>query len=139
MGVIHAELTLMNAGDFSLSLRGIIKPEEIRQVQVKALVDTGCDTLAINENIMTQLGLVVVETFPAELADGQIENVRMSDGVEIRFANRRTMCNAYIMPGNAEPLLGAIPIEGMDVVIDLNNQKLIVNPEHPYKKCLRLK
>jgi hypothetical protein len=37
-----------------------------------------------------------------------------------------------VLPGDAEILLGAIPTEDMDVLIDPKQQKLIVNPEHPY-------
>jgi hypothetical protein len=59
--------------------------------------------------------------------------------VEVRFENRRVSADAMVLPGNAEVLLGSIPLEGMDVVIDPKQQKLLVNPATPYMPKLSLK
>jgi hypothetical protein len=76
-------------------------------------------------------------------------DVSVASQVELRFRNRRTICNAMILPGNNEVLLGAIPLEDMDVLIHRNvgppqRQELIVNrnvgpPEHPYFAQMKLK
>ena len=52
--------------------------------------------------------------------------------VILKFKNRTTNCVAMVLPGDARPLLGCIPLEDMDVLIDPLREKLIVNPEHPY-------
>jgi hypothetical protein len=57
----------------------------------------------------------------------------------VKFKNRTTTCNALVLPGNAEPLLGAIPMEEMDVLIHPLRQEMIVNPAHPYYSELKLK
>ena len=59
--------------------------------------------------------------------------------IEVRFENRMAMCNAMVLDGDTEVLLGAIPMEEMDVLIHPKEQKLIVNPAHPYKPQLALK
>jgi hypothetical protein len=46
---------------------------------------------------------------------------------------------AIVLPGDAEILLGAIPMEDMDVLIDPRQQKLVVNPKHPYVATKHLK
>ena len=51
----------------------------------------------------------------------------------------RDRCNALVLPGNNEVLLGAIPMEDMDVIIDPKKQTLEVNPEHPYFAQMKLK
>ncbi len=56
----------------------------------------------------------------------------VAGNVEVRFKNRATTCRAMILPGDSEPLLGAIPLEDMDVLIHPQRQELIVNPAHPY-------
>jgi hypothetical protein len=58
--------------------------------------------------------------------------------VELRFKNRRSACSAIVLPGDAEPLMGMIPLEEMDVLIDSKRQELIVNPEHPDMAVLRI-
>jgi len=59
--------------------------------------------------------------------------------VEIRFKNRRAILDAMVVPGEAEVLLGAIPLESLDVIIDPVQQQLVVNPDSPdiAKKSLK--
>jgi hypothetical protein len=59
--------------------------------------------------------------------------------VDIHFANRSTTVRALVMLGEAEVLLGAIPIEGMDVIIDLKREQLLVNPKSPDRPNMSLK
>jgi len=49
----------------------------------------------------------------------------------VYFENRNTLCRAIVLPGNTEPLLGVIPLEDMDVVLNPRHQTIMVNPEHP--------
>jgi hypothetical protein len=58
--------------------------------------------------------------------------------IEIKFKNRNFLGSAILLPGDAEPLLGLLPLEGMDVLIDPLREELIVNPEHPDEAVFRL-
>ena len=139
MGSVYAEIELINGGDLEMSKRNIIGEEEIKRMHVTALVDTGSYMLAINENIQEQLQLRVVETKKAQMADGSIIECEVVAPVELRFKNRATTCRAIVLPGSNEVLLGAIPLEDMDVLIDPRRQELIVNPDHPYFAQVKLK
>lgn len=139
MGLIHAEIELINGGDLELARRNFINEDEIKRMKVTALVDTGSLNLAINENIQEQLQLPVVDTRKAQLADGSIIACDVVAPVEVRFKNRSTTCRAMVLPGNSEPLLGAIPLEDMDVLIDSQRQELIINPDHPYFAQMTMK
>jgi len=139
MGTAYADLLLVNATDAALARRNKLKETKVRKVQVKALVDTGSELLSINEDIQKKLGLLNVREQAVELADGSVHNLPITEGIEVYFENRDTLCNAVVMPGDSEVLLGAIPIEGMDVVIDLKNRRLMVNPAHPDKKLIKIK
>jgi hypothetical protein len=66
-----------------------------------------------------------------QLANGQIVECLVVTNVEIRFKNRSTTCRAIVLPDDSEPLLGAIPLEDMDVLIHPQTQQLIVNPDYP--------
>ena len=59
--------------------------------------------------------------------------------IEVHFQNRRTVVEALVIPEVEEVLLGVIPLEGMDVLIDPKRQRLIVNPKSPDKFRLLLK
>jgi len=139
MGLVHANIDLINGADLVLFRRGYIKEKDIKKMKVKALVDSGAYMLAINENVKVQLDLAKVDEQMAELADGSKKKLDVVGPVEIRFENRRANVDAIVLPGDAEILLGAIPMEDMDVMIDPRHQQLIVNPESPYlaKKSLK--
>lgn len=132
MGLVHAEIKITNSGDLEVFKRGYIQKEEVRFETVSALVDSGAYMLCINEHLQNQLGLRTIDTMEAELADGSIKIVDIVGPVEVNFENRSTSCRAAVMPGQAEILLGAIPMEDMDVIIHPKKQILIVNPENPY-------
>lgn len=139
MGLVYAEIELINGDDLALVRRNIIGEEEIKRMRVTALVDTGSLNLAINENIQEQLQLPVVEKRKAQLANGTIVECEVVAPVELRFKNRRSTCSAMVLPGDSEPLLGAIPLEDMDVLIHPQRQELIVNPDHPYFAQMKMK
>lgn len=139
MGLIYAEITLVNGEDIALARRNVIGYEEIRQMTIPALVDTGAYNLCINEVIQEQLGFPVVEKRKAETADGRIVECDLVDFVQVKFKNRATTCRAMVLPGDSEPLLGSIPLEDMDVLIHPQRQELIVNPDHPYYAQMKVK
>ena len=132
MGLVYAEIDLISVDDMVLHRRGYLDKDKIKQVRVDALVDSGAYMLVINENIKNQLDLPVIEIQFATLADETSIEVEIVGPIEVRFENRSTTVRAMVFPGNSEVLLGAIPMEDMDVLIDPKQQKLIVNPKHPY-------
>ena len=139
MGLVYADIELINGDNLVLARKFYIGEEEIKRMHVSMLVDTGAYNLCINESIQEQLQFPIVEKRKAETADGRIVEVDVVDNVQVRFRNRATTCRAMVLPGNSEPLLGAIPLEDMDVLIHPQRQELIVNPDHPYFAQMKLK
>jgi clan AA aspartic protease len=132
MGHVYADIELISGDDLALHRRGFLPEDEIKRMRVSALVDTGSYMLVINDRIKQQLDLPVIEEQTVRLADDTERRVEIVGPVEVRFENRSTTVRAAVLPGGSEPLLGAIPIEDMDVVIDSKQQRLIVNPASPY-------
>lgn len=139
MGLTYADIELINGYDLENAKRNIIGEEEVKRMHVQMLVDTGALMLCINESIQEQLQFPVHEKRKAETADGRVIECYVVGSVEVRFKNRQTTCRAMVLPGSSEPLLGAIPLEDMDVLIHPQRQELIVNPEHPYFAQMKLK
>ncbi len=111
MGPVYADVELINGEELALARRHAIGEEEIKRIRVNILVDTGSYMSAINENIKEQLQLPVVETRKAQTATGHIVECEVVAPVELRSKNRRTIYNAFVLPGDSEPLLGAIPLK----------------------------
>ena len=133
MGLVKSTVELINLSDKYLAEAGYLKPDQIRRMPVNVMVDSGAVMLAINETIKNQLGLEVTEIQSFSLADGQIVQLEVVSGLEVRFKNRWCVTNAIVLKGDTEPLLGAVPMELMDLVISRFDQTLEVNPKHPIK------
>jgi hypothetical protein len=138
MGKVYAEIELINASDMANARRHVIGEEEIRRTRVTMMADSGAYMMCINENIQEQMGFDFVEHRPAQLAHGGIIECPVVGPIDVRFANRKATCNAFVLPDDSEPLLGAIPMEEMDVLIHPSRHELIVNPKHPEAAVLRL-
>ncbi|MCK6690658.1 MAG: clan AA aspartic protease [Thermoanaerobaculia bacterium] len=132
MGRVYAEIELIPTRDLILAAEGHLEESQVRKSIVRFVVDSGADYLCINEHIKNQLQLTVLEERVFELADGTEVRFEIAGPVDIRFGNRQATCRAVVLPGDTDPLLGAIPMEDLDVVIHPRSQTLTVNPENPF-------
>ena len=132
MGLVYADIELISSDNLALFRHGFLPEDQIKHMRVSALVDSGAYLLTINDRIREQLDLPLIEEQTVRLADETEIRVDVVGPVEIRFENRSTTMRAIVLPGSVEPLLGVIPLEDLDVVIDPKQQRLIVNPESPY-------
>ena len=128
MGYVYADIQLTNEDDLAFKRRGWAAEAEIRRVRTKALVDSGAYDLIINEEIQNQLNLPVLGKRTIKLADESLLDVDIVGPVEVRFEDRATTVRALLLPDTEEVLLGAIPLEGLDVIIDPLRERLLVNP-----------
>jgi clan AA aspartic protease len=117
MGYTYADIKLVNAGDIELAKRHLLGENEIKQITVRALVDTGCITFCINDTIQEVLQLSKKGKRRTVLADGRIVELDVVGPLEIYYLDRYCTTNALLMPGDEEPLLGAIPMEEMDLIV----------------------
>ena len=118
MGIIYADLRLANDA----------KPE-LEEINATALVDTGALHLCIPEHVSLQLQLKTVEMREVILADGKSHQVPYVSPVRIELLNRHAVTGALVF-GN-QVLLGAIPMEDMDLIIEPARLKVSVNPRAP--------
>ncbi|MFN0049456.1 MAG: clan AA aspartic protease [Cytophagales bacterium] len=118
MGQIFAEIQLSNASDHQLD-----------SIYTKALVDTGALLLCIPEHIAFQLKLQEFEKREVTIADGSKKLAPYVGPIKVNYLNRMCLTGALVL-GNMT-LLGAIPIEDMDLIIHPAQLKLSVNPENP--------
>lgn len=116
MGLIHANLNLKN-------------PRTGAQMTVRAMVDSGALLMCIPRHVALQLELEELEQREVSLADGRRHLVPYVGPLQVQFANRRCFTGALVM--GDEALLGAVPMEDLDVLIDPRRQQLVVNPESP--------
>jgi len=125
MGIVHASVELINSTDKENARRGIMDPDEVRRIGVRAMVDSGALHMAINQNIQEYLQLPVVGKEQLVLASGEVVYYDIVAPLEVRFEEYSAHCAAVVLPGDSEPLLGAIPMEAMNVVIHPSRRELV--------------
>jgi len=124
-GMMQTEITLRNVLDESKAREGLIREQEIRSITVAAVVDTGAASLVICEELREKLGLRIVEERSVKLADGRRTACKLTEAVEVHWKDRHWPCAAVVIPNAETALLGAIPIEGMDLMINPKTQELV--------------
>jgi clan AA aspartic protease len=117
MGEVRTEITLVNVREQNVADGGYMPQEEVRRLTVDAVVDTGATTLIINEETRAKLGLRVEDAGEVTLAGGVKTPCRVTETVKICWKNRRASCEAVVIPDEEDVLLGALPLETMDLMV----------------------
>ena len=118
----------MGLTNASIALSNPIIPD-LAPVQIDALADTGAVHLCIPRSIQLQLQLEEIDKKTVTLADGSQKPVSYVGPIELRYQNRVGFTGALVM--GDQPLLGAIPMEDMDLVVIPRTREVIVNPSSP--------
>lgn len=118
MGLVFADVELRNARD-----------DALLPMKVNARVDSGALHLCIPQHVANQLRLPVLEQRTVTLADDREQLVNYVGPIRVRFANRQCLVGALVLGEQA--LLGAMPMEDLDVLIDPARQTLTPNPKNP--------
>jgi len=110
--------------------KGLIKPKEVRIVEVKdALVDTGATYLSMPKHLIAQLGLKPFSTQRAKNCAGTAV-FQIYGPVRLTIQDRFCHCDISELPDDCPVLIGQLPLEQLDFVVDLKGQRLIGNPAH---------
>lgn len=118
MGLVNAKVILINP-----------RKPRLEPVKIDALADTGSVHLCIPEHIQIQLELEEIDKKDVTLADGSEKLVPYVGPIELRFKNRVGFSGALVM--GDQVLLGAIPMEDMDLIIIPKTRSIDVNPSSP--------
>ena len=124
MGTFLEEIILENVIDRGLANRGFIEKDKIRSLTVQAMPDTGAWTLVINDDVRERLGLTIESETISTLADGKTSLYPVTEPVKIQWKDRCISLPALVISESKEILLGALPLEGMDLIVDPVNKKL---------------
>ena len=118
--------------------RGARIPAEVRRIVVHdALVDTVATTLALPTSIIEQLGLKKVYEKQAKSTRG-IGPVSVYEAVRVTILDRFCTVDVMEVPDEVPVLVGQIPLEMLDLVVDPQGRRLMGNPEHNGEHILEL-
>jgi predicted aspartyl protease len=130
MGRVLTEAKIENTEDLWAAKRGLLSDDQIRRVQVdNALVDTGATLLSLPSSLIRQLGLDktgskrVMSSTGGGVAD-------LYSAARLTIQGRSCTMDVMEVPDGVPVLIGQIPLEHLDFVVDQGNQVLIGNPAH---------
>ena len=125
MGEVNVELTLKNGADLTLVSNGHITEQNVRTMTVNAIVDTGAMTLVIGDELRKKLGLEIIKSRTATLAGGSSIHCDIAEAVEVHWKDRTAFIRPWVLQNQHEVLLGVIPLEEMDLMVDPVNNTLV--------------
>lgn len=128
MGKVLAKVRLTNLGDLIVRERKFSKAEP-QSVEVETLVDTGATELCLRPDVIRALGLKKLKTVPVSTAAGPVQ-VGRYEPVHLELLDRDGNFDVIEGPAHVPNLLGQIPLEHMDLVVDPKRRRVIPNPEH---------
>lgn len=130
MGKVIVPAVIENLKDLLRVEASEIPRDEIRRVEVQdALVDTGAVMLSVPKRLIAQLGLKPFRTRTVRTVGGIVQTT-IYRAVQLTVQGREFTCDVAEIPDDCPVLIGQIPLEGLDFVVDPIGQRLIGNPEH---------
>ena len=126
MGHVFADIELSNP-----------RQPEMQALRTKALADTGALMLSIPEHLALQLGLETESEREVSVADGRRRKVPYVGPIKVAFGSRFCYVGALVL--GDEVLLGAVPMEDMDLVVAPGRREITVDPQSPNIPHARVK
>jgi len=129
MGRFSVDVELANFFDIARANAGDIRPDEVRRLTIRGLVDSGASQLVVPESVVGRLGLAAASQTRVRYADGRTAERGMATGILLTYAGRSSPFNAVIEPDRDSVMIGAIVLEALDLVVDCTHQTL--SPRDP--------
>jgi len=128
MGKVIIKIKLINLSDLVVQHRKFSKAKP-REVEVEALVDTGATRLYLKPSVIRALGLEKLDTIISQTSNGPAKRA-VYEPVRLEVQGRYGNFDVVDVGENVPNLVGQIPLEYLDFVVDPKQRKLIPNPEH---------
>jgi clan AA aspartic protease len=139
MGEIRLNVKLENDGDLYLYKTGRLPDKEVRRLEVNALVDTGAVMVLLPQDMVENLGLIIIDKTIVTLANEEKIELEIAGTISLTAHNRNMKTDCLVGPPLCEPLVGQIVLERLDLAIDPIRKTAAPRPESPYLPCVKLK
>ena len=139
MGKVMEKIKLTNTYDEQMVQQGYWRPEQVRSLELEALVATGATMLILPADVVARLGLKEQGRRKVVYADGHEDEIPWIGGVRLTLLGREMIASALVVPAGTTALIGQIPLEELDLIVDPKSRALRVNPASPDAPLLDLR
>jgi predicted aspartyl protease len=130
MGRVTTEITVENLNDLYAARKGSLATDQVRRLTIPdALVDTGATYLSLPARVISELGLEKAFTKRVMTSRGPAD-ADVYDAVWLTIQGRSCTLDVMEVPDPVPALVGQLPLEHLDFVVDPVRQKIIGNPAH---------
>jgi len=138
MGRVVVAAKIENVAELFLSDKGIFSPEQVHRIEVNdALVDTGATNLSMPKSLIEKLDLTPLRSRTARTSAG-LATFKVYGAVRLTVQGRDCTIDVTEVPEDCPVLIGQVPLELLDFVVDPANQRLIGNPAHGGEQMLEM-
>ena len=138
VGKVIVAAKIENLEDLFAAKKGTLSPDQVRTVEVPdALIDTGATMLSLPAKLIAQLGLERLRTRRARTAAG-IAEFGVYSTVQLTVQGRDCRLDVAEVSDDCPVLIGQLPLENLDFVVDPVGQRLIGNPAHGGEQMIEL-
>ena len=138
MGRVTVTAKVENLGDLILVERGLLPADQARSIEVNdALVDTGATILSMPKRMIQQLGLSLLRARTAVTSGGTIK-INVYGTARLTIQGRDCPTDVTELPDECPVLIGQIPLESLDFVVDMRGGRITGNPAHGGEQVLEL-
>jgi len=130
VGKVVVKTKIWNFVDEVMAQKGLIRPKEIRSVEVEGLVDSGATVLTLPEELVEQLGLMRGGEVEVTYADGRRGKRPTAFGVKIEILGRQAESHVLVEKQGTKVLIGQTILEALDLIIDPKKGMVIPRPGH---------
>ncbi len=125
MGRVSVEFEVANADDRALVRRKLLRTDEVRRQTIQGIVDSGATKLVLPAAVAEQLGLSMTGKVRVRYADGRSRRRSEAEAVHVEMLGRQGVFAAIIEPDRENALIGAMVLEGLDLLVDCKNQRVV--------------
>lgn len=130
MGKVLVKATIENLSDLNLARLGLLPVDQVRRIEVDdALIDTGSVGLMLPSGLIARLGLQPLRQRPTRGIGGHVM-MQMYEAARLTIQGRDCPVDVGELGDDFPVIIGVVPLEVMDWVVDPKNQRLIGNPAH---------
>jgi clan AA aspartic protease len=124
-GRFSVEVEVSNYEDVAAFRRKKLKPDQVRRVTIKGVVDTGAARFVLPKAVVDQLGLPEGDKIKVRYADGRTTKRAMAEGAYVTLLGRSGTFTAVVEPKRKDALIGAIVLEDLDLLVDCVNMRVV--------------
>lgn len=137
MGRIFQKAKVVSSADLVLAKAGQLRADQIRELDVNFLVDTGATMICLPTDMIRRLGLYQRGETEVDTGDGP-KDKRIFSSIDLCVLDRSGIFDVMELPSGTTPLLGAVPLQILDLYPNPQKESLEGNPKHGGKRVLYL-